>query len=172
MTAPLPATSQLAGALHGLKPILLGFAIRATGDRELSEDLVQETFVAALASPASFEGRSKLRTWVVGILSHKVMDHFRRQARSPVLDEEVSDDLISDPSGQDLERAAIARQSVKRLEECLTQLPERERMAVLLVDVEQLNRSEVCDALGVQATHLRVLLHRGRNRLRRMLERG
>lgn len=157
--------------IRELEPVLFAFALRATGDRELARDLVQDTLATVVAQRAPFEGRSKLRTWVVGILSHKILDHFRRQARAPILDDEPAD-LIEAPSGEDLERAAIARQSVERLEKALQTLPEKERLAVLMVDVEQLTRAEVCDALSIQATHLRVLLHRGRNRLRRALDHG
>ena len=63
-----------------------------------------------------------------------------------------------------------ARQQLSAVERGLASLPELERLALLLCDVEGAGRDEVCNALDVTATHLRVLLHRGRNRLRKMLE--
>jgi RNA polymerase sigma-70 factor (ECF subfamily) len=148
---------QLGGALRA-------YAIRATGNVDLAEDLVQETAVAALAG--TFDGRSTLRTWLIGILSHKIMDHFRRRKRTPY-EGEVPDDLL-DP-GPSPEDRASSSEALAHLAAALPKLPEDERMAVLLVDVEGVDRKEVCNVLGVQPTHLRVLLHRGRHKLRRSL---
>jgi RNA polymerase sigma factor (sigma-70 family) len=159
-----------AEAVSALRPLLLRFAVRATRDEELAKDLVQETLVAALAAAVPFEGRSQLRTWVIGILGHKIVDQLR--ARPAWLSgEEASADLLEAPSPEDLERAAMARQSLERVGEALGRLPPRERLAIMLVDVEQVGRPAACESLGVSGENLRVLLHRGRNRLRRSLER-
>jgi RNA polymerase sigma-70 factor, ECF subfamily len=164
------AVDPVAGAISQLEPGLRRFALRATRDPELAQDLVQDTLLAALSARVPFQGRSQLRTWVVGILAHKIVDRLRARAQWPEASE-ASDDLLLAPSPEDLERAAIARQSLSRVSAALERLPERERLAMLLVDVEQLERSEACQALGVSNENLRVLLHRGRNRLRRALER-
>jgi RNA polymerase sigma-70 factor (ECF subfamily) len=155
--------------LRELEPVLYRFALRAVRDPEAARDLTQETLLAAVAQSETFAGRSTLRTWTVGILSHKVMDHFRRRATRSL---EGGDDaeLLKTPSHEDVERVVAARQELKAVERALERLPELERMAVLLTDVEGLEREDCCSALDVTATHLRVLLHRGRNRLRRMLE--
>jgi RNA polymerase sigma-70 factor (ECF subfamily) len=106
---------------------------------------------------------------VLGILSHKVMDHFRRRAtRGP--DDGGEDALLKAPSDEDVERVVAARRELARVERALGELPELERLSLLLCDVEGLPREDCCSVLGVSATHLRVLLHRGRNRLRKMLE--
>ncbi len=155
--------------LRQLEPVLHRFALRATRDPELSRDLVQEALLAAVTQAGEFEGRSSLRTWLIGILSHKVIDHFRWRATQPL---EGHDDaeLVATPSSEDVERVVAARERLSAVEKAIQSLPELERMALLLVDVEGLDRKDSCNALGVSATHLRVLLHRGRNRLRRMLE--
>jgi RNA polymerase sigma-70 factor (ECF subfamily) len=157
-------------AVRELEPVLYRFALRATRDADLSRDLTQEALLAAVSQAPSFAGRSSLRTWVVGILSHKVIDHFRRRSSQPSGDDDP--DLIATPSSEDVERVVAARQELSAVEQALRELPELERMALLLVDVEGLEREDCCNALAVSATHLRVLLHRGRNRLRRMLEHG
>lgn len=155
--------------LEKLEPILLRFALRATRDRELSRDLTQDALLAAFSQAREFSGRSSLRTWVVGILSHKILDHFRR---ARVREGEGAEDveLLSTPSHESVERALMAKQELRLVERALAELPERERLALLLVDVEGVDRDECCRVLEVQATHLRVLLHRGRNRLRKALE--
>lgn len=157
--------------IRQLEPVLYRFALRATRDPELSRDLSQETLLAALTQRAEFAGRSSLRTWVVGILAHKVTDQLRARARSRVNDDDDAA-LLSAPAPEDVERAVAARQELRAVDRALQRIPERERLALLLVDVEGVEREEVCNVLGVEATHLRVLLHRGRNRLRTLLEHG
>jgi RNA polymerase sigma-70 factor (ECF subfamily) len=155
--------------IRSLEPVLHRFALRATRDPEAARDLAQEALLAAVAQAAEFAARSTLRTWVVGILAHKVTDHLRRRAR----DRDGGDDeerLLAAPSAEDVERVIMARQELAAIDRALAALPERERLALLLVDVEGMDREDACNALGVGATHLRVLLHRGRNRLRKTLE--
>jgi RNA polymerase sigma-70 factor (ECF subfamily) len=156
-------------AVRELEPVLYRFALRAVRDRELARDLTQDALAAAVAQQDQFVGRSSLRTWVMGILSHKVIDHFRRRSTRPSEDDH---DLVAAPSEEDVERVVAARQELSVVERALAELPEQERLALLLTDVEGMEREHCCNVLGVTATHLRVLLHRGRNRLRRMLERG
>jgi RNA polymerase sigma factor (sigma-70 family) len=160
---------ELGLELRSLEPILLRFALRATRDPDASRDLTQEALLAAVAQAATFAGRSSLRTWVVGILAHKITDHLRSRARRAG-EPEGDAGLLDAPSAEDVERAVMARQRLAAVDRALLGLPERERLALLLVDVEGLDRDEARNALGVGATHLRVLLHRGRNRLRRALE--
>lgn len=157
------------GDIRQHEVVLYRFALRATRDPELSRDLTQETLLAAVADAAAFAARSSLRTWLVGILAHKVTDH-RRRSGVRQLDEDADERLLAAPSSEDVERVVMARQRLAAVEKGLQALPERERMALLLLDVEGMDREEVCNALGVSATHLRVLAHRGRNHLRRMLE--
>ncbi len=155
--------------LRALETVLYRFAFRATRDREAARDLTQDALLAAISQAATFTGRSTLRTWVVGILSHKIIDHYRRAKRHR-LDGGEDADLLAAPSATDVERVVAARQELAAVERALGTLPERERLALLLVDVEGLEHGDACHALAVTATHLRVLLHRGRNRLRRLLE--
>jgi RNA polymerase sigma-70 factor (ECF subfamily) len=75
--APTPSDAEIAS----LEPVLQAYAMRAVGDRDAAHELVQETLVAVLAGRAAFAGRSRLRTWAIGILTHKVMDLFRARRR-------------------------------------------------------------------------------------------
>lgn len=158
-------------ALKAVEPALIAYARRAVRDAELARDLVQETLVAALASSRPFEGRSQLRTWLIGILSHKVLDHFRRQTKERQRQgDEEPDDLTSPASGSWPEEKAARKQALQVLDRAMEKLPQLERMAVLMIDVEGVEHPEACNALEVTATHLRVLLHRARHRLRKELE--
>jgi RNA polymerase sigma-70 factor (ECF subfamily) len=163
------AAAKLEPELKELEPVLYRFALRATRDPDLSRDLTQDALLAAIAQWSSFAGRSSLRTWTIGILSHKMIDHFRRRATRAV-DGDADPDLLAHPSQEDVERVVGAREELAQVDRALRHLPELERLALMLVDVEGVEREDSCRVLGVTATHLRVLLHRGRNRLRRMLE--
>ena len=150
-----------------LEPALRAYAVRAVGDPEVARDLVQDTLLAIVAGRAAFAGRSQLRTWAIGILTHKVMDWFR--ARRPVAEELGPDDL-AEPSEHRPDRVLARRQALAVLDAALRELPELERLAILLIDVEGVKRADACEHLGITTNHLRVLLHRGRHRLRRALE--
>lgn len=153
--------------------MLMGFAWRAVRRQDVARDLVQETYMAALENKAAFEGRSQLRTWLVGILARKIVDHYRKTRREVLTDIPPEPDAPSHfapPPAVEPERRLDQQRAVGVVEQALSELSELERMAVLLVDVEQLDRDQARNAMGVSATHLRVLLHRGRHKLRKALE--
>jgi RNA polymerase sigma-70 factor (ECF subfamily) len=167
----LTAAAPLSDDLRAAEPVLLAFARRALGRCEAVRDLVQETLLAAVANRAPFEGRSQVRTWLIGILSRKIVDHFRAQARDAARGAELAEiDLLAETPTRRPDQQLERRQAIAAVEAALPSLPESERLAVLLVDVEGLDHPEACNALGVKPTHLRVLLHRGRHRLRKAVE--
>jgi len=145
------------------------FALRATRHEETAKDLAQDALVAALQG--NFDGRSKLRTWVIAILSNKITDHFRSKKVRQIIDDE-DPDLVAAASERGIERVLMAKQQLSLVDRALSELPERERLALLLVDVEGVPHDDACLSLDVSDGNLRVLLHRGRNRLRRLLERA
>jgi RNA polymerase sigma-70 factor (ECF subfamily) len=170
--AQAATAAQSSSALAALEPSLRAWAVRATGDPEASRDLVQETLAAGLEAAGRFEGRSALRTWLIGVLSHKVADHFRKLYKTPFESNDPAPlDLHPTPSGSEVERVVMARRDLARVDRALAQLPPGERLALMLVGVEGFDHEEACREMAVTATHLRVLLHRGRHHLRRMLER-
>lgn len=154
-----------------LRPALLAYARRAVRDAAIAEDLVQEAMAAAMSASDSFEGRSKLRTWLTGILAHKCADYFRARVRSfGVIDLDANVDLSPPSTDPTPETHTARKQALSALSAALATLPEQERLAVLSVDVEGLAHEDVCRALSVSAVHLRVLLHRGRHKLRKAVE--
>jgi RNA polymerase sigma-70 factor, ECF subfamily len=159
--------------IRQVEPVLTAFAVRAVRHRALAQDLVQETYLAAIESRDSFQGRSTLRTWMVGILVRKIVDHFRRNKREVLVDEVPELAAPTRFATQPYvapDRKLDDKTAMGVIDRALPGLSELERMAVLACDVEQLDRDEACNALGVQPTHLRVLLHRGRHKLRKALE--
>ncbi len=163
---------------------LFRFALLRLRDRSVAEDLVQETFLAALKDRGSFSGKSSESTWLVGILKHKIADHFRRQSREG----SFRDDDPSDPAGEGVFDASghwvagpadwggnpadLLRQKefLDQLAECLSDLSPNHANAFTLREIEGLATGEICKVLNVTETNLWVILHRARMLLRRCLE--
>lgn len=152
-------------------------------DPTLAEDLVQETLLAALQAQDSFAGRSTERTWLIGILKNKLIDHLRKACRENTADVESDEDLDAlfdhasrdhwhtPPSAWDNPPAALEqKQFWAVLGDCLGALPARQAQVFTLCEMEGLDGSEACKVLGVTTTNVWVLLHRARLRLRECLE--
>ncbi len=153
-------------------------AARGMGFREQeAEDLVQEVFVTFLSSLDRFEGRSKLRTWIFGILHRKTMERRRIQAKEEQHD--PIDEVFArrfDKQGswatppQDVLRLVEFQELGAAIEHCLERLPQPQRSVFVLREMEGFESKEICKITGVSLTHLGVLMHRARNRLRECLE--
>ena len=168
--------------LHG--DALFRFAIVRLRGREMAEEIVQETFLAAYRSRDRYAGRASERTWLTQILRNKIADHYRKKHREvPASDlagpEEPTDRLFDErgrwsvkPDRWDADPSALLRQAEFRdtLEHCLGDLPDRQADAFTLRIMEQKPTEEVRKVLEVTATNLGVILHRARAGLRRCLE--
>lgn len=147
-----------------------------------AEDAVSQTMVAALEQQSGFEGRSQLRTWLVAILKHKIIDHLRRKGREVLVYDtpEASADeqleaLLFDARGHFREPvrpwptpqdAMMERQLLAVLEACVERLPANLGRVFLMREWLELDTAEVCKELGVSASNAGVMLHRARLRLR------
>lgn len=150
-------------ALAHWRPQLLAFALRRTRSRELAEDAVQETLLAALESVDRYAGQSSLGTWLFGILKHKIVDSFRRGMREELL-ESSAEELIHEGPGP--EQSCASRSALAVVERSLGRLPARTARAFVLREVLGMETAEVCDALSITPAHCWVLVHRARRRLR------
>jgi len=168
---------------------LFRYAMSRLRDRALAEESVQETFLAALKSRTSFEGQSSERTWLVGILKHKIIDHFRKSSRElPLFEEQLSNEEDSFRSsgelwaghwkpdaapadwGVDPIQALQQREFWNVLQRCLEMLPERLAQVFILREMDEMSSDEICKALNITESNLWVMLHRARAQLRRALE--
>jgi RNA polymerase sigma-70 factor (ECF subfamily) len=161
---------------------LLRYAGRQLRDRHAAEDAVQETLLAALAGEAAFAGRSNLRTWLTGILKHKIIDAIRRASReAPAPDPDTADleSALFDQSGHwvdppsawpDPDASLEQSQFFAVLERCLERLPAKTAQAFMMREHLGLETGEICKELGVTATHCWVLLYRARAALRECLQ--
>ena len=158
---------------------LLRYASLQLRDAHAAEDAVQETLVAALAGEAGFEGRANLRTWLTGILKHKIVDAIRRAARETPVDSDDEFDALFDERGHWIEMpdawrnpdgALDQKQFFSVLEECLKRLPEKTARTFMLREHLGFETDEICKELTITPTHCWVLLYRARMALRECLE--
>jgi len=164
---------------------LYRFALARLKDPHLAEDAVQETMLAAIKSN-SFEGDSAVRTWLTGILKHKMIDLQRKQLREqPVSDlvdldnTDTSMDDFFDQSGHWLERplamsmpddALSQKQFLSILDECINRLPAKLKVIFMLRDVQETENEIICKELNITSTNAWVMLYRARMGLRKCLE--
>lgn len=163
---------------------LFGYAVPRIRDRHVAEEIVQETFLAALKSVKSFRGDSSPRTWLVGLLRRKIADHYRRRNREPEAESIDATDSTIDawfdekgswikwPHQCEFDPAELRRRADFWLvfEHCLRGLPERMAEAFSLKVMDSMKPDEVCKVLSITPSNLWVALHRARARLRACLE--
>lgn len=163
---------------------LFNFAIGQVRDTTVAEDLVQETFLAALKSRNSFSGRSSERTWLVSILRHKIYDHLRKTCRERAVRVEPlpahDDGEAFDESMLWIHQVAAESTSPSRrielaefrehLEKAMGKLPPRIAQVFQLYTVEERPNQEVCERLNISESNLWVMLHRARKQLRTELD--
>jgi RNA polymerase sigma-70 factor (TIGR02943 family) len=169
-----------------LRPYLLKFARLQLRNETWAEDAVSETMLAALSRPQGFEQRSQLKTWMVGILKHKIIDALRHHSRE-VCSSTGSDDDAADPlddmafkaDGHYAEKPADwgnpeqdlnSRQFFAVLEACTDKLPAVQGRLFLMREWLELSSEDICKELSLTPTNLYVQLHRARLRLRECLE--
>jgi RNA polymerase sigma-70 factor (ECF subfamily) len=155
----------------------------------VAEEIVQETWMAIVTGLDRFEGRSALGTWIFSILTNQAKTHSARERRAVPFSCATPDEPAVHPDRfqkdddawpghwatpprpwQKPERRLLSLEARDRLKAALAQLPERQRLIVGLRDIEGHSAEEVCKLLGLSQENQRVLLHRGRSRLRAALE--
>ena len=163
---------------------LFHFALARVKNRETAEDLVQETFLAAVKSQKRFKGQSSEKTWLFGILKHKVIDHYRKN-KSIIYEQDRwhdNDDLDgffnakggwqirpehwSDNPGKSHE----IKEFLDHFYRCIADLPQRSADVFVYREVDGLSTEEICKLLGITPTNFWVIIYRARMLLRKCLE--
>jgi RNA polymerase sigma-70 factor (ECF subfamily) len=157
--------------------------------REIGEEVAQDTWVVVLEGLHRFEGRSSLRTWIFRILTNQAKTRGVRERRSTpfsavVIREEVASRAVPSSSFFDEDHRwpghwavpvhtwqlpdeeLLSAELGSLIHEAIDALPPAQRAVVLLRDHQSLSSREVCDVLGLSEANQRVLLHRGRSRVR------
>lgn len=184
----IPVASWLAE--HG--DILWRFALGRTRSREVAEEVVQETILAAMQGYANFAGGSSERTWLLGIAAHKIADHFRAARRRAELSgAETAGQRGADKAafhgmftakgmwlkppgdwGLDAGSATENAEMLAALRRCIEALPPSQAEGVWLRDLLDIPAGEFCKAMGISPTNLWSRMHRARAALRACVEKS
>ena len=179
------AFNELVGRYHGA---IVRIARNYVRTEAIAEEVAQDTWCAVVTGIDRFEERSSLKTWLFSIAVNKARTRAERERRCVPFSSLDSDDEDGSPVAvedrfkpdarwsapprgwDDPERRTLSLEIREELRRALEGLPERQRLVVTLRDVEGLQADDVCDLLGLSAGNERVLLHRGRTRLRAALD--
>lgn len=182
MTHQLSAPEQWL-ALYG--NILYRYALVRIREPEISEDLVQETLLAALKARANYAGQASEQTWLIGILKHKMMDYFRKASRdkTQAFDEQfasATDDDYFDQqghwqidlsSGSGPEKSLEQEQFLEILQACIDRLPPRMAQLFVLSELDGMENEEICKTMSISTmNNFWVMMSRVRVQLRHCLD--
>jgi RNA polymerase sigma-70 factor, ECF subfamily len=171
--------------LESHRTALLRFAMAQLRDSAHAEDCVQEALSAAIQSAERYAGESSVRTWLIGILKHKILDHFRRASRESIVslsdDESSFDDFdilfkddghfIESPAAwANPEQALSQSQFFEVLEACMDRLPKNTGLAFRMREIMGVEVDEICKELSITSNNCWVLIYRARMSLRECLE--
>jgi RNA polymerase sigma-70 factor (ECF subfamily) len=172
-------------ALQQHRSYLLRYAMLQLRDPHLAEDVVQETLMAAIENRSGFSAQSGLRTWLVGILKHKIMDLLRKRAREPQLniaegeDENELIDVLFNENGRwasPPQSWNAPEQSMENahfwqiFEQCNERMPINTARAFMMREFMDMTTDEICQELSISTTNCWVILHRARLALRECLD--
>ena len=160
--------------------VLYRIALSRVKDSSVAEDLVQETFLAALGAYKNFKGRSSLRTWLIAILKNKFVDYIRNKVREQRSAEigslaNVVDGNFNGQRSWPLRcykwtnnpiKLYAQKEFLDTLYQCLAKLPGRLAEAFIMKEIDGLSTKEICDVLNITATNCWVMLYRARQGLR------
>ncbi|WP_224483811.1 sigma-70 family RNA polymerase sigma factor [Robertkochia aurantiaca] len=164
---------------------LFNYTIVRVNDRIIAEDLVQETFLAALKSAKSFKGKASERTWLISILKRKIIDYYRKnnsakgkaevkinyndtdEQNGEWLEEQVADafDINAEDAMQN-EELGLA------IQQCISRLPEKQAEVFTKKTIEGMETEDICKELNITPSNLWVIIHRARTSLIECLEKN
>jgi len=154
---------------------LFRYGLSRLHNEELASDMVQETLLAAWRGHERFKGDSSLRTWLVGIMKHKIIDHIRKEIRNRKINDRLENDptstLFSEDGSWQHSPAAWHDNPEDRcndsqfrgiLDTCLEHLPEKQRRVFEMRELIGDDSEVICNTHDITPTHLHVLMHRAR----------
>jgi RNA polymerase sigma-70 factor (ECF subfamily) len=175
--------------LDAHRSYLYRYAMLQLRDPDRADDVVQETLLAALESRSAFGGRSSLKTWLTGILKHKIIDLIRRRSREVAMEPGAEDAEESGPGTdrffdqarrdhwhgepqvwEDPERSLEQKRFWEVFERCAASLPAQTAQVFAMREFMGLSTEEICQVLGITTTNCWVILYRARMGLRECLE--
>ncbi len=173
--------------LEQYRPQLVRFAMVQLRDPSAAEDVAQDALLAALQGADRFAGQSSVKTWLIGILKHKIIDHIRRRSREQPLEMSADEtgtedvDAFFEDNGHFLDpprdwhnpdAALEQRRFFEALERCLQALPKVTARVFVMREVMGVDTAEICKELTISPSNCWVMLYRARMNLRACLEKN
>lgn len=162
---------------------LFNYTISRVNDRDLAQDLVQDTFVAGLKSMKNFKGKASERTWLISILKRKIIDHYRKinsnKGKAEVrvnFSEEGNDEgswlekRVADPFDKTAEDSLENTELGLAIHECLSKLPSKQAEIFKMKTILDYDTETICNEYNITASNLWVIIHRARTTLATCLE--
>lgn len=170
---------------------LYKFAHFRVNNTAMAEDLVQETFLAAIKAKDRFSGRSSVKTWLTGILKNKIVDYYRKKNRTQSMQaaadfyEREESELFSADGHWNYDNPNIPhewnpeqvenldrQEFMRHFRDCSQLLPEKTRQVFYMREIDGLTTNEICESLAISQQNLWTILHRARMALRGCLEKN
>ena len=171
--------------LHLYGDILYRYSLSRVRDQNIAEDLVQETFLAALKAKENYAGQSSEQTWLIGILKHKIIDYFRKTSRENTQEYEDSivanqqDDFFNQQEHWQVDLSSWSKpdklmeqeQFLTTLQDCISRLPPKMAQLFILRELEDITSEEICEVMAISTlNNFWVMLSRVRVQLRHCLD--
>ncbi|MFH4963917.1 sigma-70 family RNA polymerase sigma factor [Gaetbulibacter sp. M235] len=154
---------------------LFNYTISRVNNRDIAQDLVQDTFLAALKSMKNFKGEANERTWLISILKRKIIDYYRKinsnKGKAEVritsnndseTDGDWLEERVADPFDKTAEDTMQNTELGEAIFKCLTKLPEKQAEIFRMKTIEGLETEDICKELNITASNLWVIIHRAR----------
>jgi RNA polymerase sigma-70 factor (TIGR02943 family) len=163
---------------------LFNYTVTRVSDRDIAQDLVQDTFLAGLKSMKNFKGEASERTWLISILKRKIIDHYRKtnsnkgktEVRISYNDDESEGDWleerVADPFDKTAEDLMQNSELGDAIFECLSKLPEKQAQVFRMKTIEGYETEDICKELNINASNLWVIIHRARTAMASCLEKN
>jgi len=163
---------------------LFNYTITRVSDRDIAQDLVQDTFLAGLKSMKNFKGEASERTWLVSILKRKIIDHYRKinsnkgkaEVRITYNDDESEGDWleerVADPFDKTAEDQIQNSELGDAIFDCLSKLPKKQAQVFRMKTIEGYDTEDICKELNINASNLWVIIHRARTAMASCLEKN
>jgi RNA polymerase sigma-70 factor (ECF subfamily) len=164
---------------------LFNYTISRVNDRDLSKDLVQDTFFAGLKSMKNFKGEASERTWLISILKRKIIDYYRKinsnKGKAEVRMSYNSDvetegdwleERVADPFDKNAESVIENEELGDAIYSCLDKLPEKQATIFKMKTIEGIDTETICNELNITASNLWVIIHRARTTMASCMEKN
>jgi RNA polymerase sigma-70 factor (ECF subfamily) len=173
-TGDVVAFEELLGAFQGAA---FRFAYRIFRDRHIAEDVSQELFFKLFRNAYKYKPAGKFKTYFYTVLNNLCMDTLRRMHKKSLPDFQSFENHVLDgmPVGEEVgapEAAAEVNEERRLVREAIGKLPEAQRKVIILRELEQLKYREIAEVLGLSLNEVKVLIHRGRKSLLKILQRS